>query len=59
MVYINLNFMLLEGFLFKGTQLCIPRGSIRENIEKEKHYGGLGGHFGLDKTLALVKRFYF
>ena len=32
---------------------------MRENIIKEKHCGGLGGNFGLDKTLELVKRFYF
>ena len=53
------DFMLQEGFLFKGSQLCIPKGSIRENIIKERHCGGLGGHFGLDKTLELVKRFYY
>ena len=53
------DFVLREGFLFKGIQLCIPKGSIRENIIKEKHCGGLGGHFGLDKTQELVKMFYF
>ena len=53
------NFILQEGFLFKGSQLCVPKGSIRENIIKEKHCGGLGGHFGLDNTLELVKRFYY
>lgn len=26
---------------------------------KEKHCGGLAGHFGIDKTLELVRRFYF
>ena len=51
--------MLQEGFLFKGSQLCIPRGSLRENIIKEKHCGDLAGHFGLDKTLDLVRRFYY
>ena len=32
---------------------------MRENIIKEKHCGALAGHFGLDKTLDLVKRFYY
>lgn len=32
---------------------------MRENIVKEKHCGSLLGHFGLDKTLELVRRFYF
>ena len=53
------DFILQEGFLFKGSQLCVPKESIRENITKEKHCGDLGGHFGLDKTLELVKRFYY
>lgn len=53
------DFILQEGLLFKGSQLCIPKGSMRENIVKEKHCGGLVGHFGIDKTLELVKRFYF
>lgn len=26
---------------------------------KEKHCGGLASHFGIDKTLELVRRFYF
>ena len=28
------------------------------NIIKEKNYGGLSGHFGIDKTIDLVKRSY-
>ena len=53
------DYMLQEGLLFKEGQLCIPRGSLRENIIKEKHCGSLAGHFGLDKTLELVRRFYY
>ncbi|XP_057818140.2 uncharacterized protein LOC131031119 [Cryptomeria japonica] len=47
-----------DGLLFKGHLLCIPQCSMRENIIKEKHQGSLGGHFGLDKTLEQVNRFY-
>ena len=32
---------------------------MRENIIKEKHSGGLAGHFGRDKTLALVSENYY
>jgi hypothetical protein len=39
--------------------LCIPRSSIRLNLIKELHSGGLGGHFGIDKTTSLVKERYF
>lgn len=49
--------MLQEGLIFKGSQLCIPNCSMRENIVKEKHC--LSGHFGLDKTLVLIRNFYF
>ena len=32
---------------------------MRENIIKEKHNGSLEDHFGLDKTLEQVRRFYY
>lgn len=53
------EYILQEGLLFKGSQLCVPKGSIRETIIKEKHCGSLVGHFGVDKTLEQVRRFYF
>ena len=53
------EYILQEGLLFKGGQLCIPKGSIRENIINEKHCGSLAWHFGVDKTLEQVRRFYF
>jgi hypothetical protein len=47
--------LLQDGFLFKHNHLCIPQCSLREAIIKEAHGGGLAGHFGRDKTLALVQ----
>ena len=44
-----------EGFLFKGGQLCVPRGSMRENLIQEKHNGSLSGHFGVNKTIELFR----
>ena len=32
---------------------------MRENLVQENHSGGLLGHFGEDKTFALVTNFYF
>lgn len=32
---------------------------MRQNLKKEKHCRSLGGHFGVDKTLDQVRRFYF
>ena len=41
-----LDFIIQDGMLFKENQLCIPKSSMRENLIKEKHSGGLAGHFG-------------
>jgi hypothetical protein len=32
---------------------------MRENLLKEKHSGGLAGHFGLDKTFAQLNSSYY
>eukprot|EP01018_Ginkgo_biloba_P024721 Gb_03958 [translate_table: standard] len=49
------EYFLQDGYLFKGKQLCIPVGSMRENFIRELQSGGLGGHFGRDKTIAQVE----
>eukprot|EP00253_Pinus_taeda_P035898 PITA_35898 len=54
-----LDYNLHEKLLFKGGQLCIPDCSMRENIIREKHSGGLAGHFGMNKTLEQLSHFYF
>ncbi|GJW02979.1 RNA-directed DNA polymerase [Tanacetum coccineum] len=54
------QFSKLDGYLFKGARLCIPLCSLREAIVLEGHAGGLAGHFGRDKTLALHhEQFYW
>ena len=45
--------------LFKGSQLCIPRSSMRDKLIKEKHSGGMIGHFGQDKTIFIIREHYF
>lgn len=35
------HFTLQEVLLFKGNQLCVPRGSIRENLIQENHNDAL------------------
>ena len=54
-----LDYIVQDGMLFKGSQLCIPRSSMRENPIKEKHSGGLARYFGRDKTIALVAKNYY
>jgi hypothetical protein len=54
-----IEYMIQEGLLFRGNQLCIPKCSMRENLLKEKHSGGLAGHFGHDKTFVKLNESYF
>ena len=50
------EFLLHEGFLFRGNQLCIPSYSLRLQIIKELHGEG---HVGRDRTLQLIQNSYF
>ncbi|KAE8729833.1 hypothetical protein F3Y22_tig00003151pilonHSYRG00058 [Hibiscus syriacus] len=45
------DFVLHNGYLVCGLQLCIPDCSFRQQIISELHNEG---HFGRDKTLALI-----
>ena len=55
-----LEFSLHDGYLFKGTRLCLPNTSICEEVVWELHSGGAAGHFGRDKPIAMVEdRFYW
>lgn len=47
------EYVLHDGYLFRGVRLCIPE--LREKIISELHGGGLGGHFGRNKTWALIE----
>jgi hypothetical protein len=51
--------MIQEGLFFKGNQLCIPKCSMRDNLLKENHSGGLAGHFGHDKMFAQLRSSYY
>jgi hypothetical protein len=53
------KYMIQEGLLFKGNQLCIPKCSMRDNLLKEKHSGGLARHFSHDKTFAQLTSSYY
>ncbi|GJW59663.1 putative CCCH-type zinc finger family protein [Tanacetum coccineum] len=53
------QFSKLDGYLFKGARLCIPLCSLSEAIILEGHVGGLTGHFGRDKTLALLREQFY
>jgi hypothetical protein len=54
-----IDYMIQEGLFFIGNHMCIPNCSMRENLLKEKHSGGLEGHFGHDKTFEKLREAYF
>jgi hypothetical protein len=53
------EYMIQEGLLFKGNQLWIPKFSMKDNLLKEKHSGGLARHFSHDKKFAQLSTSYY
>lgn len=53
------DFMLQNGYLFKGTRLCIPRSGTRELLIREVHGRALAGHYGENKTILMLKEHYY
>ncbi|GJX80546.1 RNA-directed DNA polymerase [Tanacetum coccineum] len=49
------EFLLLDGYLFKGNHLCIPKTSFKSQLFKEIHAKGLSA-LGRDKTIASVEK---
>ncbi|XP_071714806.1 uncharacterized protein [Rutidosis leptorrhynchoides] len=47
-----------DGFLFKGSRLCILKDSIKELLVREAHGGGLADHFGINKTLEILNEHF-
>ena len=48
-----------NGFLFRENKLCVPNCSLRDLLVKESHGGGLMGHFGVVKTLAVLQEHFY
>ncbi|XP_071708698.1 uncharacterized protein [Rutidosis leptorrhynchoides] len=55
----SLDYIEQDGFLFKGSRLCIPKDSIRELLIREAHGGGLAGHFRINKTLDILSEHFY
>lgn len=48
-----------EGFMFHENKMCVPNCSLRDLLVKESHGGGLTRHFGVAKTLVLLKDHFY
>lgn len=53
------KFTLQDGFLFRGPQLRIPTSLLCLKVIWEVHSDRLGCHFGVAKTLQLLRGKYF
>ncbi|CAL9238576.1 unnamed protein product [Arabidopsis halleri] len=53
--YASGHYFRQDGFLFYENRLCVPNCSLRDLFVREAHGGGLMGHFGIAKTLEVMK----
>jgi len=53
------DFLLHDGYLFKGTRLCVPKCGARELLITELYGGSLAGHYGENKTSLVLKEHYY
>jgi len=53
-----IEYLIQDGLFFKGNQICILKCSMRHNLLKEKHCGGLAGDFGDKKTYEQLSYSY-
>jgi len=51
--------MIQDGYLFKGTKLCIPKSGTRELLIQAVHSGLLASHYGENKTLSMLQEQYY
>ncbi|KAJ0048693.1 hypothetical protein Pint_16013 [Pistacia integerrima] len=53
------DYVVQNGFLFKGNKLCVPHGSFRELLVREVHRGGLAGPFGVTKIVEVLRKHFY
>jgi len=53
------DYLIQDGYLFRGTRLCIPKCGTRELLIREVHRGSLAGHFRENKTPIMLREHYY
>jgi len=53
------DYLIQEGFLFKGACLCVPKCNTRELLIREVCSSSLADHYGENKILTILKEHYF
>ena len=53
------EYLIQDGFLFKGVKLYVPKTSVRDFLIWELHAGGLARYFEKNKTIATVEDHFF
>ena len=53
------DYLIQDGYIFKGARLCVPKCSTRELLVREVHGGSLAGRYGENKTSLMLKEHYF
>ena len=48
-----------DGYLFRENKLRVPNCSLRDLLVRESHGGGLMGHFGVVKILAVLQEHFY
>jgi hypothetical protein len=57
--FTNGRYLRHDGFLFRENKLYVPNCSMRKLLVRESHGGGLMGHFGIAKTLAILQEHFY
>ena len=51
----KVDYLIQEGYLFKGTRLCIPKHSTRELLIHKIHRGSLARHYNENETHIMLR----
>jgi hypothetical protein len=52
------NFHLQDGLLCRLGHICVPSGE-RAKLIWEAHYIQVAGHFGVEKTVAMLQKHFY